>query len=337
MSPRVRERVFPAAPLILGLVVLCVGIHLLTTPMIEGALTEALVYMVMVIGLSVFVGNSGVISFGHVTFAMLGAYASAWQTCCPGLRGVFMPGLPHFLLTANVPPLIAALLGALFAGAVAFVAGYAVMRLNTFAAPIGLLSLLFVAKTIYENWSSVTAGQSSLVGLPLYVDLWKALGWVVFAIVVAQVYMTSAHGLRLRAAREDAAAAGAAGVKIFRERLIAFVISAFLFAVGGVLYGHFLGTLAVSEFWLDMTFLTLAMLVVGGIRSLTGAVAGTLLISFARELLRALERGVDIGGISLAAPQGIQEISLALILLFILVFRPDGITGDRELGLPALK
>lgn len=337
MSPLVRERVFPAAPLILGLVVLCVGIHLLTTPMIEGALTEALVYMVMVIGLSVFVGNSGVISFGHVTFAMLGAYASAWQTCCPGLRGVFMPGLPHFLLTANVPPLIAALLGALFAGAVAFVAGYAVMRLNTFAAPIGLLSLLFVAKTIYENWSSVTAGQSSLVGLPLYVDLWKALGWVVFAIVVAQVYMTSAHGLRLRAAREDAAAARAAGVKIFRERLIAFVISAFLFAVGGVLYGHFLGTLAVSEFWLDMTFLTLAMLVVGGIRSLTGAVAGTLLISFARELLRALERGVDIGGISLAAPQGIQEISLALILLFILVFRPDGITGDRELGLPALK
>lgn len=70
-------------------------------------------------------------------------------------------------------------------------------------------------------------------------------------------------------------------------RLIGLVISAFLFAIGGILFGHYLGTLAVSIYWLDMTFLTLAMLVVGGMRSLTGAVVGTLAISAVRELLRA--------------------------------------------------
>lgn len=337
LTAKLRARAFPAAGLVGGLAVLCVAVHLLGSPLVEGALTEALVYMVMVIALSVFVGNSGIISFGHVTFAMLGAYASAWQTCCPGMRGVFMPGLPDFLLTANVPPLVAAFFGALLAAAFALLSGFALMRLGTFAAPIGLLSLLFVAKTVYENWSQVTAGQSSLVGLPLYVNLWSALAGVMFAIVVAQLYMTSAHGLRLRAAREDAAAARAAGVVIVRERLIAFVISAFLFAIGGILYGHFLGTLAVSEFWLDMTFLTLAMLVVGGIRSLTGAVVGTLLVSFAREVLRALERGADLGNVSFSMPQGMQEISLALILLLILVFRPDGLVGDRELGVPVVK
>jgi branched-chain amino acid transport system permease protein len=232
---------------------------------------------------------------------------------------------------------VAALLAAALAAAYATVSGAAIMRFGTFSAPIGLLSLLFVAKTVYENWTSVTAGQSSIVGLPLYVNLWTALAAVCLVIIVAHLYMVSAHGLRLRAAREDEAAARASGVVIWRERMIAFVISSFLFAIGGVLYGHFLGTLAVSEFWLDMTFLTLAMLVVGGVRSLTGAVVGTLVVSGLREVLRTFERGFDIGGTTVSAAQGTQEISLAFILLLILIFRPQGLVGDREFGLKPLR
>jgi branched-chain amino acid transport system permease protein len=329
-------RLSPSLSLITGLVLICVAVHLTGNLLVENALAEALVYMVMVVGLWVFVGNSGIISFGHVSFAMIGAYASAWQTCCLSMRGVFMPGLPNWLLHADVPVAIAALLSATLAAAYAAFGGVAIMRFGTFSAPIGLLSLLFVTKTVYENWTDVTAGQSSIVGLPLYVDIWTALGVVCLAIIVAHLYKVSAHGLRLQAAREDDAAARASGVGIWRERMIAYVLSAFLFAIGGVLYGHFLGTLAVSEFWLDMTFLTLAMLVVGGMRSLTGAVVGTLVVSGGRELLRAFEQGFDIAGTTIAAPQGTQEIALAVILLVILIFRPQGLLGDRELGIRPL-
>jgi len=309
-------------------------VHVAGNQLIEGSLTEALVYMVMVVGLSVFVSNSGIISFGHVSFAMIGAYASAWQTCCPGFRGVFMPGLPQIVLDTNVPVVPAAVAAALLAAAVAAIAGVAIARLEAVAASIALLSLLFVVKTIYENWTSVTAGQGSLAGLPLYVNLWTALAWAAGAIVVAQLYMKSAHGLRLRGTREEFLAARAAGIVVWRERLIALVISSFLFAIGGILFGHYLGTLAVSIYWLDMTFLTLAMLVVGGMRSLTGAVVGTLAISAVRELLRAFERGFDFAGTTVQIPQGTQEIVLALTLLLILVFRPQGIVGDNELGVP---
>jgi len=327
-------RMLPAGGLIPLLVLVCVIVHVAGNQLIEGSLTEALVYMVMVVGLSVFVSNSGIISFGHVSFALVGAYASAWQTCCPGLRGVFMPGLPQILLETNVPVMPAALTAALLATAVAAVAGIAITRLNAVAASIALLSLLFVVKTIYENWTSVTAGQGSLAGLPLYVGLWTALAWATGAIVVAQLYMNSAHGLRLRAIREEYAAARAAGIVVWRERMIGLVISAFVFAIGGILFGHYLGTLAVSIYWLDMTFLTLAMLVVGGMRSLTGAVVGTLAVSGVREVLRAFERGLDVGGTTLQIPQGSQEIVLALAFLLILVFRPQGIVGDYELGVP---
>jgi branched-chain amino acid transport system permease protein len=335
IAPSVR-RLFPSLSLIVGLAVICCVVHLSGDLLIENALTEALVYMVVVVGLWVFVGNSGIISFGHVSFAMVGAYASAWQTCCLSMRGIFMPGLPDWLLQLDVPVAVAALFAAALAAAYAAISGVAIMRFGTFSAPIGLLSLLFVTKTVYENWTRVTAGQSSIVGLPLYVDIWTALGVVSLAIIVAHLYKVSAHGLRLRAAREDDAAARAAGVVIWRERMIAYVLSAFLFAIGGILYGHFLGTLAVSEFWLDMTFLTLAMLVVGGMRSLTGAVVGTLVVSGVREALRAFEEGFDIAGTTVAAPQGTQEIALAIILLVILIFRPLGLLGDREFGIPPL-
>ncbi|MCW5623580.1 MAG: branched-chain amino acid ABC transporter permease [Burkholderiales bacterium] len=327
-----RPRLFPATGLIAVLAVLAVGSRLWGNTLVEGALTEALLYLVLVVGLSIFVGNSGVVSFGHIGFAAIGAYASAWQTCCTGFRGVFMPGLPTFLLELDMPVVTAALLAGLLAALVAAVVGIAIMRLGGIAISIALLSLLFIVKSVYENWDSVTAGQSSLVGLPLYVDLWVALAWAAGAIVVAQIYQRSAFGLKLRAVRDDEAAARACGVTPWIQRLIAFVLSAFVAGVGGALYGHYLGTLAVSIFWLDMTFVTIAMLVLGGMRSLTGAVVGTLAVTATREILRSLERGVDLGTLHWQAPQGSQEIVLALILLGILVFRPEGLVGDRELG-----
>jgi branched-chain amino acid transport system permease protein len=327
----------PAAGLVGLLSLLAVAAKLFAPPSLISSLTEALVLMVMVVGISIFVGNSGVISFGHIGFAMIGAYASAWQTCCVGMRQIFMPGLPDWLLSADVPVLPAAAIGGLCAAAFGLVIGVAIMRMSGIAASIALLSVLFVLKTVYENWQSVTAGQSSLVGLPLYVDLWTALATACGAILVAQLYMDSTFGLRLRAAREDEPAARAAGVRIWPQRLIAFVLSAFVVAIGGILYGHFLGTLAVSMFWLDLTFLTLAMLVIGGLRSLTGAVVGTLTVAIIREILRTLEQGISIGGQAFSVPGGVQEIGLALVLLSILIYRPQGLIGDRELGRPELK
>jgi hypothetical protein len=116
------------------------------------------------------------------------------------------------------------------------------------------------------------------------------------------------------------------------QKLVAFTVSAFVAGLGGVLYGHFLGTIAVSMFWLDMTFLTLAMLVVGGLRSLTGAVVGTLFVVALRESIQLFERGLSFGDTLLRAPEGTREIVLAIVLLAVLIFRPQGLVGEREAG-----
>jgi len=99
-----------------------------------------------------------------------------------------------------------------------------------------------------------------------------------------------------------------------------------------VLHAHFLGSIAVKSFWLGLTFISLAMLIIGGQRSLTGAVTGAVVISGITELLRLMEGGIAFGEAQLAFPRGSQELGIALVMLLVLIFRPTGITGGRELS-----
>ncbi len=128
-----------------------------------------------------------------------------------------------------------------------------------------------------------------------------------------------------RASREDEVAARASGC-----HWIAFTLSAFLSGVSGTLLAHFLGTVRVETYYLDLTFL----LIIGGAGSLTGAVVGALAISLLSETLREAEAGFVISGTRFAAPAGIGDSVLALLMLIIILHRPKGIAGGREISFP---
>ncbi len=181
----------------------------------------------------------------------------------------------------------------------------------------------------------MTGGTSSVVGLDRYVTPWVALGWAVLAITVAAVHAASASGLALRATREDEVAAAASGIDRYRHRLLAFTLSAFFCGAGGALMGHFIGVINPDGFYLSLTFLMLAMLVIGGVGSLSGAVMGVLALSIAVEALVRLEKGVTVGAATFALPPGSQEIILAVAMILILIFRPAGLMAGREVMLPA--
>src|SRR5262249_33613979 len=286
---------------------------------------------VVVIGLYIFVGNSGVVSFGHISFMALGGYVSAILTMTPQKKHVLLQ-LPSFLESLQLPGLPAAILAAGFAALVALIVGLPLIRIRGIALPMATFALLVIVHVVAQNWNEVTGGRRALVGLPQFIDVWVALAGAIVVLFVAAFYQQWWRGLLLRCSRENEVAAEATGVDIARERLIAFVLSAFFVALGGVLFAHFLGTITANTFYLDVTFVTLAMLVVCGMRSLTGAFVGPAGVTAVCEVFRSIERGLDIGGLSISAPPGLQEIGLALILLLILIFRRDGLVGDFEIG-----
>ncbi|MFC3228403.1 branched-chain amino acid ABC transporter permease [Marinibaculum pumilum] len=319
--------------LILGFTVLA-GLAIGDTGL-NRTITEGLIMAVAVVGIYIFIGNSGILSFGHTAFMAVGAYASAWATCCPALKKFTMNGLPPFLLDNTYDVFTAALGAGLLAALFAAITGLILMRLNGVAATIATLALLFIVHVTYSNWESLTRGKGSLVGLPTYVEPWVALSWAAAAIAIAWIYQRSRFGLVLRASRENEVAARACGTNVYLQRLIAFVLSAFVTGIAGVLHAHYLGTIQIDNYFLNITLMTLAMLVVGGRNSLAGAVAGVAVVTIVVEVFRQLENGVAVGGLEVALPNGVQQLALAGVMLLILTLRPAGLLGRWEVPWPA--
>lgn len=328
------EKAWPVLVLVLPLVAAVVLADLYGSVLLKRTITDALIKIVIVVGLYIFIGNTGIVSFGHIGFAGLAAYFATWMTCCPMMKPITMTGLPDFLRMETYPLWSSALVSVVAAGVAALVIGLVLMRLSGLAASISTLAALFIFHAVYANWDSVTMGRASIVGIPTFVTLWVGLGAAVLAIVVAYLYQISSRGLAARAARDDEVAAQASGISLYWNRLIAFVISGMVVGLGGVLQVHFMGTISVNAFYLGLTFITLAMLVVGGMRSLGGAVVGVVVVTTIADVFRRLEVGVDLVGTRLSTPTGTQEMFLAALMLLILIFRKDGLIGRNELRLP---
>jgi branched-chain amino acid transport system permease protein len=325
---------WPAVSLILILLIISLVSSLFGTHLIQLAVIDMLVKVVVVVGLYMFIGNSGIVSFGHPVFMLLGAYCSAWLTLPVPFKHMQLPGLPVFLAGHQYNVFLAAITSGGFASVFAGVIGIPLMRLSGLVASLSIFCVLAVVHMVYANWDAVTLGLSSIIGLTNYVNVWVAFGWAAVAIAAAYTYQSSHFGLALRATREDEVAAKASGIHITGQRMGALVLSAFFVGVGGALYGHYLGVISVNTFWVDMTCITLAMLVVGGMRSLSGAVIGVIVVSVFVELLRELENGINLGGIALTIPTYSQEFGLALLMILTLLFRPKGMMSDKELQWP---
>ncbi|MGE0238135.1 MAG: branched-chain amino acid ABC transporter permease [Parvibaculaceae bacterium] len=318
-----------------AIVVVLTVILATSSPVMARVVTDALIKMTIVIGLYVFIGQSGIVSFGHGGFLVIAAYVSAWLTIPPQFKKIILPEIPIWLQQVQFHPLWAAIAAAAIATVIALIIGLALMRLAGIAASIATFAFLNVIVVIYNNWTSWTKGTASLVGLPIYVGPYTALACAIIAMLVAFAFQSSRWGMMLRATREDPVAARAAGISIVRMRLVGFVVSVAIVAVGGLLQGHFSGALTTSaNVYLNLTFLTLTMLIVGGMRSLAGAVTGVILVAAISEILRQFERGVSLLGMEVAAPSGFGQVALGVILLLVLLLRPRGLLGGRDIPFP---
>lgn len=323
----------PATGLIVPLAAV-VALLSLGGPAVHSMGTGALISMVMVVGLYTYWGNSGVLSFGHIGFVAIGAYVSALLTIPVANRAFVLPDLPAFLKNAEASFVVATLAAALLAACFAAVVAVPLMRLSGTAAGIASFAVLIIVQNVASNWSSVTGGLGTLTGVPTDLTLWSGFAWAAVVILGAAAYSGSRYGMRLRATREDAVAARAVGITVGRERRVAFVLSAAIMGVAGSLYAHRLGAFGPTDFYIDLTFLILVMLIVGGMRSLLGAVVGTVVVSVVEEVLTRWESGEAVGLVSIPIPNGTSDLVLAIVLIVILIFRPDGLTASRELTLP---
>ena len=325
-------------PLLLSL--LMVAIWLVITYIVDDVFytSEAekfFLRLLIVLALQIFCGNSGILSFGQVAFMAVGAYTSALLTIPTAIKQFTFLSMPSALKDIVFPAELSAFQGTIAGGlaalVVALVFGVPIVRLVGVAAGIATLAILVAMNVFIQQTSSITRGTSTQIGVPQTTTMRATLIWVIIVIVVAFVYKQSRNGLRLRASRENDRASRSVGVGVARERYFAFALSGFLCGIAGALYGHYFITFSYLDFYFDLTFLTIAMLVVGGMGSVSGAVTGTCFLTVIYVFFQRFEVN-GIGGTTV--PTGTADVVMALALLIALILRPKGLTAGREIPWP---
>ncbi|MEI6845262.1 MAG: branched-chain amino acid ABC transporter permease [Actinomycetes bacterium] len=301
-------------------------------PTLQPVIAQGFAFLIATIALYLFVGNSGIFSFGHIAFMSLGAYVAAILMISPANKKLNQPGLPHFLATAHLNPVVATLIGGIAASLIAFIVSLPLIKLSGLTASLTSLAILEIVHVVAANWTNLTNGELGLTGIPLLpsiTELWFA---AVMVIAAAMGFQQSRWGRRLRASREDEVAARSLGLTVNKDRRIAFVISAFFMGIAGALYVQLLGALVPETLYISATTMILIMLIVGGMTSLSGAVVGSIAISTVSEILVKIQDGVQINGLDIKGPIGIQPVGLAIIMLLTLIIFPKGITRSREIA-----
>jgi branched-chain amino acid transport system permease protein len=295
-----------------------------------------LVNVAIVVALYIFIGNSGVVSFGHISFVAVGAWTAGVLSVPQSEKPAIMPNLAHFLRETTVGNVPSLALAAAVGGAFALVVGLPLMRLSGLAAGIATFAVLEITHNLLRYQEKIGPGFNSFSSVPETTGLRQAAIGALIAVVAAFAYQRSRFGRLLRATREDPAAARAVGVSVYRQRLVAFALSGALAGLAGGLYVHLL-PLNSETVYLDLTFITLAMLVIGGTSSLWGAVVGALAVSALDSFLAEAEAGIGIGGATLDLPAGTRIIVVGAVMALVLIVRPSGLTGGREVRLPRVR
>ena len=297
---------------------------------VERMLVVFFINLIAVLGMGIYSGNSGILSFGHLSFMGLAAYASGILTIPVSMKKMTLSHLPSFLGSAHFDFVPALLITIVLIAVVAYLVGLVIYKLEGSTATIATLALLVIVHGLIVGARDITRGSQSFFGVPRETDILVAAVAAIVAIAAARIFRDSPPGLRLRAARDDSTAAGSMGVNVRRHNLAAWVLSACIVGLAGVLLGHFLGAFSAKKFYFVDTFMLLAMLIVGGIGTVSGALAGAVLITVVTEAMRHLEGGVTFMGVQLPQMFGMTQIGIGLIILLVMYRKSGGLLGRRE-------
>jgi len=310
ISPERLGALAGALPWIVALAIL--GYAFVAGGYLVTVMSFALIYAVFVIGLNLFMGYAGQVTFGHNAFAALGGYTSA-------------------VLTSTAygwPPIGAFAAGMALALAVALVIGYPTLRLKGHYLAMATLAIGLIAYEIAVQWQAVTGGYMGISGIPPIgiggFDILSDRGQLAFLAIVVALATWSAIRLRgSRFGRALAAIAGsedaarALGIDVARYKLVAFLVSAAYASLAGTLFVHVVGFVSPEVFGLHMVVLAFTMLYVGGIGTAAGPFVGAVIVSLLPETFRALK--------------DYQDLAYGAGLILLLIFAPKGLAALGEL------
>ena len=295
------------------------GLLLLPALLIRTALIDAYtaqiltlggVNAIMAVSVNIICGITGQLSLGQAGFMAIGAYSA-------------------IILTENagVPLPVSIVLAGFIAACAGFVIGFPTLKLTGDYLAIVTLGFGEIIRVFLINFKSITGGATGkrfsapaaiLLSLTPLFSWLLIIGSLIVIIVLLRNLVRSTYGRAILAVREDEIAARSSGIAVFRYKMAGFVIASFVAGIGGALYAPFIGFIKPDLASFNRSIDYLIFVVLGGMGSVTGSVIASFVLTFLQEFLRFLK--------------DFRLLIYPLILIFVMLFRPQGLLGMKELS-----
>lgn len=270
-----------------------------------GIINLILINVILAVSLNLIVGFTGQLCLGHAGFMAIGAYISAILT-----------------IKVNMPFIVAIILGGLVSSLFAFIIGIPTLKLTGDYFAITTLAFCEIIRVVIMNIDYL-GGASGLSGIPTKTNFSYTYILAVITIVVIYNLLHSSHGRAMISIRENEIASEAMGVNAFKYKMYAFCIAAFFAGIAGALFSHYIGFIKPSLFDFIKSIEILTFVVFGGMGSLSGSIIATSILTFLPEALRSLSE--------------LRMIIYPLSLIVLMIFRPQGLLGNKEISLKLFK
>lgn len=271
--------------------------------------------IILAVSLNLINGYTGQFSLGHAGFMAVGGYASGVITL------YFGPGLAAAGLSPGIIFLLAILFGGLLAACFGFVIGIPTLRLKGDYLAIATLGFGEIIRLSALNIDYLGAA-TGLKGLPAYTDANWVFVLTVLTVIIIYNLINSSHGRAILSVREDEIAAETMGINTTRYKVIAFVIGAFFAGIAGALFAHNIRLVTPNSFTFMKTIDILVIIVLGGLGSTSGVIMGAVVVTVANTFLADYPYE--------------RMIIFSLLLIIMMLLRPEGLMGTRELKIPFL-
>lgn len=265
---------------------------------------------IMALSVNVVCGITGQLSLGQAAFQSLGAYSTI-----------------VFTQTFGIPLPVSIILGGLVAAFFGFIIGFPTLKLEGDYLAIVTLAFGEIIRVFLVNLKSITGGPNGIQFTTIFtsslnhgpmISYLAVIGSLILIIVLLQNFLRSTYGRAILAVREDEIAANSNGIGVFRYKMIGFVIASFIGGIGGALYAPFIGFIKPDLGSFNNSINHLIYVVLGGMGSITGGIVAAFGLTILQEGLRFL--------------QNYRLLFYPIILIFVMLFRPQGLLGTKELS-----
>lgn len=275
--------------------------------------------IILAVGLNLINGTTGQFSIGHAGFMAVGAYGAAFfgVKLGPIVQGAFGAGGLADAITFN----LALLIGGSLAGLTGVLVGAPSLRLRGDYLAVVTLGFGEIIRISFNNATFLGAATGYFgdtpAGLPAYTNFFWVFSWAIAIVILIKNLTFSQTGRSLAAIREDEIAAEAMATPTTRLKVLAFSLSAASAGIAGGLFAYMQSGIRPEDFRFDKSIDMIVMIIIGGLGSISGAIVGGVFVAVTLELMRDLQQ--------------YRLVLYALLLIVIMLVRPEGLLGSREL------